>query len=142
MAFNEYFTIINNSPYTMVFDDKGSDGLGDGAWPSTIAANSSVPQFEQTGQLSINVTVVYNLQNSNPATNVYLHFYCYGAGVVHVDMSLSYSSDLAFPNSSIQENNTSGGGEYEVATGSGPTLSITTNSVGSSRGNAIFTIGG
>jgi hypothetical protein len=140
MSFNEDFVVYNYTPYEMTLDAGSSKNLDD-SWPSTIpaATNGSpgVSQFSQNESLiNINPTAVYILQ-SEPAVNATLHFYCWGAGFVHVNMTLGYSSTPSF-SSAIEETNRPG----TPMTASGTNnLEIDDNGNISSRGTATFVIG-
>lgn len=140
MSFNEDFVVYNYTPYAMTLDAGNSKNL-DGVWPSTIpgATNGSpgVVQFSQNESLiNINPTAVYILQ-SEPAINASLHFYCWGAGFVHVNMTLDYSSTPSF-SSAIQETNRNGTPMTDSGTNN---LEIDDNGNISSRGTATFVIG-
>lgn len=145
MSFTQTFQIVNNSNYTLYLDQVGSQNLGDGEWPTSVAPRSTSPTFKQTGFFSVNPTAVYNFQGSNPPETAYLHFYCVGvAPALHVNMTMEFSPPPVSVGSSIAENNTENGHSYttETATTNNvPILTISTTGNGSSRGNAIFTIG-
>ena len=140
MSFNETFVIYNYTPYEMTLDAGNSQNL-DGSWPSvipaaTVATNPGTAQFSQNEVGDINPTAVYILQ-SNPAITATLHFYCVGAGFVHVNMTLVYSSSPDF-SSAISENNRPGTPMSASGTNN---LSIEDQGSISSRGTATFVIG-
>lgn len=139
MSFNETFVVYNYTPYEMTLDTGLSSNL-DGVWPSTIpAGTAAVPAsvtFQQNELGDINPTAVYILQSS-PAVNASLHFYCIGAGYVHVNMTLGYSSTPDF-SSAISEDNRVGTPQSASGTNN---LSIEDQGEISSRGTATFVIG-
>ena len=133
--FNETFTIVNNTGYTLALDKVGSQNLGDGNWPASVAAHSTAGNITQSGSFSVNPTAVYQLQGASPANTAYLHFYCAGLDpFLHVNMTLKFSGSVV-PGSSISENNS-----LHTQTNS-TTLVISTTDDGSSQGSATFTIG-
>src|SRR5882757_5619918 len=136
MSFTQTFSIVNNSNYTMYLDQVGSNNLGDGDWPTSVAARSTSPSFNQTGSLSVNPTAVYSLQGTTPPVNAYLHFYCAGVDpFLHVNMTMEFSPAPIYVGSSIAENNTDNGRSYETQTASSnnvTVLSIGTTGNGSS----------
>ena len=136
--FEQSFTIVNNTDYTLIMDKHASHKLGDGKWPDTIAPRSTTPSFRQTGGTNVNPTAVYAAQNASPPMSAYLHFYCAGIDpLLHVNMTLDFSNEKV-PGSSIAETNTENG----RWTTNDTTLEITTTGVGSSKGRAVFNIGG
>ncbi|PIT05015.1 hypothetical protein TSA1_32960 [Bradyrhizobium nitroreducens] len=145
MSFVQTFQIVNNSTYTLYLDRIGSTNLGDGEWPATVAGNSKSPTFKQTGSSDINPTAVYNFQGTHIPINAYLHFYCVGVDpALHVNMTMQFSPPPVSIGSSISEDNTDNGHSYTTDTATTdhvPILRISTTGNGSSRGNAIFTIG-
>jgi len=137
--FEEWFTIINNTDYTLMLDKHASHKLGDGKWPTTIAPRTTTSQFQQTGNTNVNPTAVYAAQDATPPLNVYLHFYCAGIDpLLHVNMTMDFNTEVNLPGSSIAETNTDNGKWKTNDT----TLDITTTGVGTSRGKAVFKIGG
>jgi hypothetical protein len=139
MSFTQQFTIVNNTGFTLVLDLVGSDNLGDGEWPTSVAPHTTTPAFKQTGFFSVNPTAVYQFQGASPANTAYLHFYCVGVDpALHVNMTMA-SSGAFVAGSSIKENNTDNG--HSWTTDSSNPLEISTTGNGSSRGEAVFTIG-
>jgi hypothetical protein len=140
MSYTEYFTIKNNSPYTLVLDQTGSKNIGNGVWPTTIPPYTTTPQFNQAEFADLNPTAVYAAENSSPATNIYLHFYCWSVDpLLHVNMTMTFSSGAPWAGSSIGETN-SLNGEWTTVTAPAE-LNIDTTGNGSSRGEAVFTVG-
>ena len=139
MSFNETFVVYNYTPYEMTLDAGNSNNL-DGCWPATIpaatATNPGIAQFPQNETGDINPTAVYILQ-SNPAITATLHFYCVGAGYVHVNMTLTYSSTPGF-SSAISEDNRP---NTPMSASGTNNLSIEDQGSVSSRGTATFVIG-
>ena len=139
MSFNETFVVYNYTPYELTLDAGNSKNL-DNVWPSTIpgatTTNPGYVEFAQNESININPTAVYVLQ-SNPAVTATLHFYCWGAGFVHVNMTLAYSSTPGF-SSAIWEDNRIGTPQSDSGSNN---LSIDDNGNISSRGRAIFVIG-
>lgn len=139
MSFNETFVVYNYTPSELTLDAGNSKNLNN-AWPTTIpAATATSPgyiQFTQSEDIDINPTAIYVLQ-SDPAITATLHFYCYGAGFVHVNMTLAYSNTPDF-SSAISETNRNG---TPVSDSGANNLSIEDNGNISSRGTATFVIG-
>ena len=139
MSFSETFQIVNNSNYTLVLDQTGSDNLGDGEWPTSIGPQSTAAEFTQTGFFSVNPTAVYAVEGISPPVNIYMHFYCVGVDpALHVNMTMTFSPGPAFSGSSIAENNSTNGHSWNT---NDTTLDISETGNGSSRGTAIFTVG-
>lgn len=140
--FTQTFTIVNNSRFTLYLDKHGSNNLGDGKWPTSVAPKSTAPSFQQTGTFSVNPTAVYSLQGSNPPINAYLHFYCAGIDpLVHVNMTLQFSPPPLFVGSSIFETNSHSKQTRTADNNTTSLLDITTVDNGSWTGSATFTIG-
>lgn len=139
MSFNETFVVYNYTPYELTLDAGNSKNLNN-SWPTTIpgatAANPGSVTFTQNEDIDINPTAVYVLQSS-PAITATLHFYCYGAGFVHVNMTLDYSGAPDF-SSAIWEDNHNGDPRSDSGSNN---LSIEDNGDISSRGTAKFVIG-
>jgi hypothetical protein len=58
MSFSETFSIVNNSGDTFYPDQIGSENLGDGDWPATVAPRSNGHSFETQTATSNNITVL------------------------------------------------------------------------------------
>ena len=140
MSFDQTFVIVNNSPYTLVLDTSGSENLGNGEWPSSIAPFTTPASFPQSGTFSVNPTAVYMCQGANPPVNIYMHFYCALADpALHVNMTMDFSGAAVFPGSCISETNSIPAVPQVCAP---QELFIrTTQLSGSSRGTATFTVG-
>jgi hypothetical protein len=134
--YNEDFSIINGSPYTLVLDPTGSSGLGDGNWPASIPSTTTA-YVKQTGNADVNPTAVYQCQGANPPVTIYMHFHCINPlGVVHVNMSMQFSPGPPFPGSCIWENNSKTAQQRCTP----DDLSLDHHD-GSVNGSATFTIG-
>jgi hypothetical protein len=139
--YNETFIIYNYTPYELTLDKSLSGNLGNGNWPSSIAAGSAsspaTATITQSGSTNVNPTAVYIVQ-SNPAINAILHFYCWGLDpLLHVNMSMSLSSPN-FP-IAIWENNSHSDQTRSSATGEA--LNLDTTDDGASAGTAKFVLG-
>ena len=145
MSFTQTFSIVNDSNYALYLDQVGSNNLGDGDWPPSVAAKTTSPSFKQTGAFSVNPTAVYSLQGTTPPVNVYLHFYCVGVDpALHVNMTMEFSPAPIYVGSSISENNSDNGHSYETQAASSNNVSVLNSSTtgnGAARGEASFTIG-
>lgn len=139
--YEEKFTIMNLSGYTLVLDTTASTGLGNGQWPKSIAAASErgateVGPFTQTSDDPINLKAVYTCQGSDPAINISLEFACMDMdGLVTVEMLMV----CPFVNGSrVAETNTPPEKTSDPDSG----LAIFSQTFGNStHGEAGFTIG-
>lgn len=141
-AFEQTFTIANNTALDLVLDQHASKNL-DKVWPSAIPANTPVT-FKQTGNFDVNPVAVYLCQGDSAPPNVRMAFFCTNVGLTHVHMTMEFGENQFILGSSIAENNSDGGQSYN--TNSQPDehgalgIKIDSNNLATS-GSAIFTIG-